>query len=314
MRVLVSGATGVIGTRVIPLLIAQGYSVTALVRNPSSRAALEQAGAACAQASLFDTEALKRTAARHDAVVNLATHMPAATWKMLFRSAWRENDRLRTTGVANLVDAALAAGIPTLIQESFAPAYPDSGDQWIDESTALAPAAYNRTVLEAERSIARFTSRGGRGVVLRFAAFYGPDAMQLRSYIESLRRGWAALPGDRGAYFSSVSHEDAAAAVAAALDAPAGPYNVGDDEPVTREIFFGSLAGALGLKPPQFLPAWTTRLFGSVGELMARSLRLSNRKLRNATGWVPRYPSVREGLPAALLQMRDVDSARIHSS
>ena len=185
---------------------------------------------------------------------------------MLFRSAWRLNDRIRTEGVANLVEAALDCGIGTLVQESFALTYPDRGDRWIDEGAALEPADYNKTVLDAEKSLARF-SRGGRtGVVLRFAAFYGPDAMQVRSYISGLRRGWAALPGGPDRYISSISHDDAAAAVVAALNAPTGVYTVGDDEPVRRAVYFRSLAASLGLEPARFLPSWTTPLFGSVGK------------------------------------------------
>src|SRR5262245_49454011 len=125
MRILVSGATGVVGVRVIPRLIAGGHSVTALARSPSSRTILERMGATCMQADLFDVTALKRAAAGQDAVVNLATHMPATAWKMLLRISWRENDRLRTEGVANLVDAVSSTGVPRLIQESFAFAYPD---------------------------------------------------------------------------------------------------------------------------------------------------------------------------------------------
>ena len=86
--------------------------------------------------------------------------------------------------------------------------------------------------------------------------------------------------------------------------APAGAYNVVDDEPVRRAVYFGSLAEALGVRRPRFLPRWTTPLFGTAGPTMARSLRLSNRKLREATGWAPRFPSVRDGWPAMLAQMR----------
>ena len=222
---------------------------------------------------------------------------------MLFRSSWRENDRIRTEGVANLVDAALVCGVPTFVQELFAPTYPDRGDEWIDERTALEPSDYNKTVLDAERSVARFCESKGRGVILRFAAFYGPDAMQVKAMIDALRKGWAALPGGPDRFISSISHDDAATAVVAALNAPSGAYNVVDDEPVRRAVYFGTLAQQLGLKPPRFLPAWITPLFGSVGEAMARSLRLSNRKLKSATPWAPRFPSVYEGWPAMLAQM-----------
>ena len=305
MRILISGATGVIGRRAAPLLLAQGHAVSAIVRSPAAGEGLARMGATCVSADLFDIAALRKVAAGHDAIINLATHMPSAAWKMLFRRSWRLNDRIRTEGSANMADAALSAGVGTLIQESFAPTYPDSGDKWIDETKALEPSAYNRTVLDAEASTARFSAAGGRGGVLRFAALYGPDAMQVRSFIDSLRMGWAALPGSPDAFMSSVSHHDAARAVVAALKAPAGAFNVSDDEPVTRRVYFGSLAENLGLRPPRFLPGWITPLFGSVGDAMARSLRISNRKLREDTGWAPQFPSVREGWPATLRQMEE---------
>jgi nucleoside-diphosphate-sugar epimerase len=303
MKIFVTGATGVVGRRAIPILLSRGHSVTALVRQSSSKPSPVHANLAFVNVDLFDAAALERTVAGHDAVINLATHMPSSAWKMLFRNSWRLNDRIRSEGAANIAAAALASGATRLIQESFAPTYPDRGDRWIDESTPLEPSAYNRTVLDAERAATDFAGADRAGVVLRFAAFYGPDAMQVPSYIDSLRWGWAPIPGDPEGYISSISHDDAAAAVAAALDAASGAYTVSDDEPVTRRVFFGTLAEMLGLKPPRFMPTWVTPLFGSVGDAMTRSLRMSNRKLREATGWAPRFPSVRDGFPAMLTEM-----------
>ena len=305
MRIFVSGATGVVGVRVVPLLLSRGHSVTAVTRNPEARAHLERAGARPVAVDLFDVNAVRKAVARHDVIINLATHIPPSAARMILRRSWRENDRLRTEGVANIVDAALAAGAPRLIQESFAPIYADRGDEWVDESAPLQPTAYNRTTVDAEQSVARFTSRGGTGVALRFAGFYGPDAIQVQSYIDALRKGWAALPGSPQKFISSIAHDDAATAVVAALEVPAGAYNVGDDEPVRRAVFFGSLAEALGLKAPRFLPDWTVSLLGSVGETMGRSLRMSNRKLRGATQWQPQFRSVREGWPVMLAQMKE---------
>jgi 2-alkyl-3-oxoalkanoate reductase len=305
MQIFVSGATGVVGRRAIPLLLAEGHSVTAVARDPLARQRLIQVGARCVSLDLFDLDALKRALGEHEVLINLATHMPSSSWKMLFRRAWQLNDRIRREGVRNLVDAALACGVTRMVQESFALTYPDRGSQWIDERTPLEPAAYNKTVLDAELSVWRFASQGTAGVVLRFAAFYGPDAMQVNSYMDALRWGWAALPGGPHRFISSVSHDDAASAVVAALHAPSGAYNVVDDEPVQRADYFGSLASNLGLDQPRFMPEWVTPLFGSVGELMSRSLRLSNRKLKGETGWTPKFPSVRDGWPAMLAQMED---------
>jgi nucleoside-diphosphate-sugar epimerase len=93
--------------------------------------------------------------------------------------------------------------------------------------------------------------------------------------------------------------------VVAALKAPAGAYNVVDDQPLSHRDYFGSLAENLGLKPPRFLPGWATPLLGTAGPTMARSLRISNQKLKTETGWAPELPSVREGWPVTLRQMKE---------
>lgn len=303
MRIFVTGATGVIGRRAIPQFLATGHQVTAVGRTPEKRGELERLGAAPVAVDLFDPDALRGAVAGHDVVCNLATHIPP-TSRIFFPSAWRENDRIRKLASANLVEAALAGGTGRFIQESFAPVYPDRGDEWIDESVRIQPVRYNRTVIDAERSAERFTQGGGVGVVLRFAAFYGPDSNQLPDMVKLLRRGWGPIPGSPDAFLSSVSHDDAATAVVAALEVRAGVYNVVDDEPLRRREYFDSLADVLGVKPPRLPPAWTARLMGSLGEMLARSLRISNRKLRGETGWAPKYPSVREGWRALAEELR----------
>ena len=303
MRIFLTGATGVLGRRALPLLTGAGHSVTAVARRPQSRADLAREGASPIELDLFDANAVGKAVAGHDAVINLATHLPAG-FRAFLPGAWKENDRIRRVVSANLVDAALAGGAARFIQESFAPVYPDRGDQWIDERVPIAPVAYNRTVVDAERSAERFSGGGGTGVVLRFALLYGPDSWFTRDLIRYVRRGWAQVPGAADAYISSVSHDDAAAAVVAALGAAPGIYNVVDDEPMRRREFFDSLAGVLGVPPPRLPPPWLKYLFGSLGEMLARSLRISNRKLRDACGWAPRYPSMREGWPAVVAELR----------
>lgn len=301
MRIFVTGATGVIGRRVVPMLVAAGHHVTAMVHSPAKSAALAKSGASPVQADLFDPVSLRKAMAGHHAAINLATHLPTG-FGMFLPGAWSENDRIRRDGAANLVNAALAEGVSRLIQESFAPVYPDRGSEWIDEATPIAPVRYNRTVADAEASAARFTSRGGIGTILRFGGLYGPDAWQTRDMIRYARRGWAPMPGSADAYISSVSHDDAASAVVAALGAQAGAYNVMDDEPMTHRGYVDALAEALGVASPRLPPPWLTFLFGSVGEMLARSLRISNRKLRAECGWAPQYRSVREGWRAVLAQ------------
>src|SRR5437667_7633 len=193
------------------------------------------------------------------------------------------------------IAGALAGSALWFIQESFAPVYHDCGERWIDENTPIRTARFNRTIEDAEAAAERFARAGRVGTVLRFALFYGPgDAFTLDT-INLIRRGWMPVLGSPDAFVSLISHEDAAAAVVGALGVPAGIYNVVDDQPLRRREFAQAIAGMLGVRPPNFLAVWVPTLTGSLGEMIARSLRISNRKLRQASGWSPRYPSAREG-------------------
>jgi len=295
-RVFVAGATGVIGRRVVPLLVAAGHRVTAVGRALDKRAALERAGAAAIELDLFDPAAVRRAVAGHDVVINLATHIPASA-RAFFPGAWRETNRMRRLVSHSL---ATAAGTSRFIQESFAPIYGDAGDRWIDEDAPVRVARYNRGVLDAEAAAGRVTWDGGTGVVLRFAFFYGADSDFTRDAIRYVRRGRAPVLGSPSGFISAVSHDDAATAVIAALAVPAGTYNVSDDRPLRRREFVDALAEALGVPPPKFFPRWLAVLAGSLGETLARSQRIANGKLRAASGWAPRYPSVVEGWRAVV--------------
>jgi 2-alkyl-3-oxoalkanoate reductase len=302
MRIFMTGATGVVGRRLIPLLRAHGDHVTAVVRSQAKAAALVRAGARPIAADLFDARAVCDAMLGHDAVINLTTHMPSSIARMFLPGAWHENNRLRRIASARLVDAALALGIPRFVQESFAPIYADHGDAWIGEDEPIEPARYNRSVADAERAVARFIADGRDGVVLRFAAFYGPDSRMLLDMVRLVERGWSPLPGAADAFISSISHDDAATAALAALDLAAGTYNAVDDEPLRHREFVDSLADALGVRHPRMVPAWLATLAGSIARTMARSLRISNAKLR-AAGWAPRYRSVRDGWPDVVARL-----------
>jgi len=292
-KVFLTGATGVIGRRVVPLLVAAGHQVTAVGRSAEKRAQLERQGARALAVDLFDAAAASAAVRGSDVVINLATHIPPSS-RVWWPGAWRQNSRVRREVSANLAAAVRQTGAGRLIQESFAPIYADGGERWLDETAPVAAARYNRTVLDAETAAARVG-----GVVLRFAFFYGPDADFSQDAMGMVRRGWAPVFGSPEAYFSSIHHDDAATAVVAALELPAGVYNVTDDRPVPRREFAGAIAVALGVKPPRFLPRWLGKLAGSLGETLSRSQRIANGKLRSA-GWAPRYPSVVEGWRAVI--------------
>jgi nucleoside-diphosphate-sugar epimerase len=257
---------------------------------------------------LFDQAAVTKAVAGHDAVVNVATHVPVGT-RAFLPWAWRETSRLRKTGSAILATAAIAAGAERFVQESFALTYPDSGDRWIDETMPIRPARYNRSTADAEASAARVTGAGGAGVALRFALLYGANDPFTRDLFSYVKRGILPMFGRPDGYVSMVTQDDAAAAVVAALEVPAGIYNVVEDEPLTRRELGATLADIVGAKPPKIPPAWLAPLAGAIGTTIARSLRLSNRKLKSASAWSPRYASTRESWRAAYASDANRESA-----
>ena len=104
--------------------------------------------------------------------------------------------------------------------------------------------------------------------------------------------------GAESAYRSSVTTDDAASAVVAALDAPSGVYNVVDDRPLPRGEYVDALAHALGVPSPAARSV-TVELPPSFS-VMLRSLRVSNQRFKETTGWQPRFPSAWEGWAAVI--------------
>ena len=301
MKIFVAGATGVIGRRAVAGLIAAGFDVTGVVRRASARAELVASGARPVEVNLFDHDSVVAAVAGHDAVVNLATAIPVGE-RASDETAWTTNHRIREVVSHNLVDGAIAAGASRHVQESIAFLYADGGDLVLDESWPVEPTSITSSALTAEAEAARFAARGGAGVALRFGQFYGFDSAHSIEAIEAVLDGRPAELGPESAFRSSITTDDAAAAVVAALAVPSGVHNVVDEEPLSRADNVDALATALGVAPPatrsldlELPPAFS---------IMLRSQRVSNARFRAASGWRPGPPSAREGWSTIVAEWR----------
>jgi UDP-glucose 4-epimerase len=281
-KIVIFGATGVIGWRSVRELVEQGHRVTGITRSTRGHAQLRQLGARAEFANVFEPAALHAPLAGADAVVNLLTHIPAAQ-RMGDRAAWAENDRLRHEASAVIASAATHAGVGRLVQESVAMLYAAGDERWLDEDAPIAPSPPTASALAAERNARMLFS--GETVILRFGIFMGPDSDLTLAELEQARAGRATRLGGAGTRVPTVWLDDAAAAVEAALEIAPGTYNVVDDHPPTRAEIEASLEAASGRRlsidvVPDLDP-------------LSRSLRVSNRRLRTASGWAPQ---VRAGL------------------
>jgi len=298
MRIFLAGGTGVVGRRVLSLLVESGYEVSVLARSVTNTEAVRAAGATPVSASLFDPASLVTGFAGHDTVINLTTHIPALS-RSARASAWKENDRIRTEGSAVIADAALKADVGRYLQEALAFTYDDHGAEWITEEAPLFETTYTGSVKAVEASVGRFTAGAGTGVVMRFGQFYAADASHTQSMLKSARRGWSMMPGPDDAYTVTLAADDAASAVVAALGAPAGVYNIVDSQPLTRADWSAAMARAVGREHLRPLPGALTKLAATKGPNLVSSQRVSNQKFVTTTGWQPRYRSFREGILVA---------------
>lgn len=293
MKIFVTGATGVIGRRVVPQLIQAGHQVTGLARTDRKEALLRQFGATPVRVDLFDPATLTPALTGHEVVANLATNVPPLE-QALEPTAWDIHNRLRTEASRSVTQAAAEAGCRIFIQESITFPYADRGAEWIEESDADNCPPEMASSRVAEEQAAWFSENGGQGIVLRFALFYAHDSSHTQEFQAAIRAGQSPFLGDPASYMSHIHAEDAAAAVVAALNAPAGIYNIADDQPLTRQELAAAIAELEGVASPAPPEPMQGELPGSI-EALTRSQRISNRHFKHTTGWTPRYPSVREG-------------------
>jgi nucleoside-diphosphate-sugar epimerase len=231
MRVLIAGATGVVGRCLTPMLLAAGHGVSGITRNPDRAAWLEALGATPVVIDVRDAPGLLAVvaAARPDVVVHQLTDLSAGYGP----ESLAANARLRDLGTANLVAAAVAAGVSRFVAQSAAWLYAPGttprieSDALLDPDLATGSARITvRGVLALERHV--LATAGIEGVVLRFGRLYGPGT-------------GADAPIE---HLPSVHVASAARAAAFAVDGgPRGVYNIVDDGPAVSNAKARDLLG-----------------------------------------------------------------------
>lgn len=295
MRVAVAGATGVLGREAVPALAAAGHEVRGFSRSaPTDSPDL-------VAIDLLDRDAVVAFARewRPEALVHLATAIPARIERRGGERQFEPTNRLRGEGTRNLLAAAEAAGGARLIAQSVAFAVED-GPGLADESVPIASgseAALGRTA-DAIAELERLTIDAA-GAVLRFGQLHGPGTTFAADGAIGGAAGRGMLPiihrGGRESVFSFTHPRDAATALVAVLERGdvSGIFNVVDDEPATGSEWIPALARARGAsRRPRRLPAWLLRpLVGAYGIRFMTELRgSSNERVKRELGWSAAVP------------------------
>ena len=303
MRVVVAGASGAIGTRLVPQLIDRDHEVIGSATSARSADRVRQLGAKPIVLDLLDAGAVRKAIVgmEPDAIVHQATALADAKFTRNFDRTFALTNRLRIEGTDALVAAAREAGVHRFVAQSFASyrhARVGGPVKTEDDPLDPSPVPSTRESNAAMRHLEEAVIEAG-GIVLRYGLFYGADNDGL---IEPVRKRQFPIIGDGGGVSSWIHLDDAAAATVIALDHD-GPaiYNIVDDDPAPAREWLPVYAEALGAKPPRRFPRWLARLIaGEAAAMMGTEARgASNAKAKRELGWEPRYASWRQGFRAA---------------
>jgi nucleoside-diphosphate-sugar epimerase len=308
MRVLVAGATGVIGRQLVPLLKSVGHDVVAMARSGNRAVSMERTGTKIVIADALDRDAVFKAVreASPDVIVNMLTAIPATINPRRLAKDFEQTNRLRTIGTRNLVEAGQEVGVQRFVSEGLAYAYDPNGAGPADEDVPFWPNPPKQfvPVLAAIKELEQRTRDAG-GLVLRFGHLYGPGSIYAPdgSFVAQVRGGKVPLVGGGTSVFSFTHSHDAATAIVASLDKNVtGALNVVDDAPAPMSEWLPVLADLLGAKKPKPAPAAVARLaVGGWGVAFMTQLRgADNTRAKLSLDWRPRYESWRAGFAAEL--------------
>ena len=319
MKVFVAGATGVLGRKLVPQLVARGHEVVGMTRSTAKKDLVRSLGARPVVADALDPDAVAQAVASAEPEV-IVHELTALSGKMSIRDARHPDrspmakmtNRLRTEATDHLLAAGRAVGARRFVAQSFgafrwarsgAPVQTEADPLDPDPPAPLRPVVEGLLYLED----AVTTIEWGEGLVLRYGGFYGPGTSVSRApdavMAAPIRKRQFPVIGDGGGVWSHIHIEDAATATAVAVEhGPAGIYYIVDDEPASVGEWLPVLASALDAKPPRRIPRWLGRL--AAGEaatvMMTEARGASNAKAKRELGWQLRYPSWRVGFPQGL--------------
>jgi nucleoside-diphosphate-sugar epimerase len=315
MKVFVAGATGAIGTELIPQLAAAGHDVIGMTRSPAKADALRAVGARPVVADALDADAVARAVAETEPGV-IVHELTALSGEMDFRHPDRlfaMTNRLRTEGTDHLLAAGKAVGVRRFIAQSVVAigTYARTGGPVKTESDPLDPdpPAKMRPMVDAVSHVQEAVTGidWAEGLVLRYGGLYGPgtslSADPEAATTKGIRKRQFPIIGDGGGIWSFLHIEDAASAtVAAVTHGGPGIYNVVDDEPAPVRDWLPFLAEQLGARKPLRVPRFVGRLLaGEAVVVMMTEIRgASNAKAKSDLGWQPRWSTWRVGFAKGL--------------
>ena len=267
--VLLTGATGFVGSHVAEALVRRGDTVRTLARAGSDTAFLEALGVTVVRGDLTDADSIKRAAEGCDVIVNCAAKV----------GDWGHADGYRAVnveGLRNLFDAILGRPLHRFVHVSSLGVYAARHHYATDETEPLPNDhidGYTQSKVEAERLALQYHRKQQVPVtILRPGFVYGPRDRTVLPRIADRLKERSVMYIARGRYALNTTYVgNIADAVLLAIDAPAAAcvgevFNITDGEFVSKRRFFETVADGVGLKRPRGfppVPVWLARMMAN---------------------------------------------------
>ena len=312
MKVFVTGATGIIGKRIVKQLVRHNYEVVGLARSDKNVEQLKAMGALPRRGDLFQAQQLIDITRDCDAILHMATKIPLQPVPKA--KDWVMNDRIRTEGTRNLITAAEENSIKTFIQQSVIFTYGDQHGADIYQDMPLPDQVSDNLLSNVEMEDMLTQHPSLDYIILRFGWFYSADSAQTQNMLQMAKKGFFPIIGKGQSFLNMIHADDAADAVVHALQHAStlqrSIFNITDFSPVSLKDMITAMAEATKGRKPMHIPKALARLMTGKAavDFLTASMRI--RPASNFGDWRPKYPDFRLGISEVAKELSNPPSQK----
>jgi len=305
MKILVTGATGYVGSAVLRGLVRQGHEVTGIVRRKALAGSVEAEGAKVIIGNLLDSSSWAPELRQNELVISAS--QPVRFGERLDVPESHRRSYYHGKMVANLFLAAQGSQVKGIAVTYGVLGFGDRGDKWVTDATDLSPVGYERSVSGAFWHIDKTSRKTKVPLVNVFTGWvYGPGGW-FGTMARGIKNGTWHVVGDGNNLVSLIHIDDLTEAYCqiAARMAIGKRLCMVDGNPVTQRELADMVASSMGCRTPTRVEADEYALANGelASESMTASVKVSADRLKGTLLPELKYPSIREGVPAALMEM-----------
>jgi len=304
MRVFVIGGTGFLGTHLLRKLLDHGHDVTVLTRSREKASGFESLGIKGVVGDLLEPGSFISSLSPQDMVISVA--MPEIQPGRIPQKRFRILRKQTTTYFSTSIITAEKLNCPLIL--TLGTSFRTRGDEVADESWPIERFGMTRIGELVDPLISRVIKRGSTPLIQMLPGeIYGPGGLFRNLMYEWMKKGRYRVIGSGRNYIPRIHVEDCAQAYVQVLEKMTlgERFIIADDGPCTQREFSDFMADCMNVPRPKSVPGFIIRIVMGklIYETVTMNCRVSNAKAKRYLDWKLKYPTYREGLPAAIKEI-----------